>query len=76
MTRLLALLALAAAAVFGVLAHRQGGSMVLREGQPASYWLRGNATLTGSYEPGRGSVSYTGRSEWAGFRGGGPGAGK
>ena len=76
MTRVLFALALLTTVVCGYLALRQSTSMILRQELPRSHWPHGNASQVGGWIHGRGYVTYTGRSEWAGFRGGGPGHAK
>ena len=76
MTRALAILALLSLVGFEYLGFRQGASFVLREEPGATTWVRAGGTQTGGWVHGRGYVVYGGRSEWAGFRGGGPGSGK
>lgn len=76
MTRALAILALLSLLGFGSLGVRQGASFVLREEPGVTTWERGSGTRVGGWVFGRGYVTYGGRSEWSGFRGGGPGSGK
>jgi hypothetical protein len=75
-TRVLAVLGALSALAFGYMGLRQSASFVLREEPSATHWPRGGTFHVGGWVHGRGYVSYTGRSEWAGFRGGGPGSGK
>jgi hypothetical protein len=74
-SRLFAAMAIGGALLCAYLGLRQSTSMALREPPPAYEWSRGGYHV-GGWEPGRGHVVYTGRSEWFGFRGGGPGHGK
>ena len=77
MTRVLAILSVLSAAVFGYLGARQQTSMVLRQQPSGLHWPHDEGRVhTGGYVYGRGFVTYGGRSEWSGFRGGGPGGGK
>jgi hypothetical protein len=75
-TRALAILSMLAVLGFGYLGLRQGTSFVLREDPGATTWTHGGTSHVGGWVYGRGYVTYGGRSEWAGFRGGGPGSGK
>ena len=76
MTRTLAILAALSVLGFGYLGLRQKTSFVLREEPTSTTWERPGTHHVGGWVHGRGYVSYGGRSEWAGFRGGGPGGGK
>jgi len=75
-TRVLAVFAFLSLIGFGTLGLRQATSFVLREEPGPTTWVRGGSSHVGGWVYGRGYVSYGGRSEWAGFRGGGPGSGK
>jgi hypothetical protein len=75
-TRVLAILAALSVLGFGYIGLRQTTSFVLREEPGATTWERGGSSRVGGWVYGRGYVSHGGRSEWAGFRGGGPGSGK
>jgi hypothetical protein len=76
MTRAFAILAALSVLGFGYIGLRQKSSFVLREEPGATTWERGQGDRVGGWVWGRGYVRYGGRSEWGGFRGGGPGSGK